>query len=117
MNAASRGYLDIMTMLLDSGVSPHADYNTRSALEEAARVGYSEAVKLLLERSTEVATFLIQDALCHAAAQGHAKIVEILLDHGASIDAEGESLSPLSLAVKNGRIHVVEILLKRGAFP
>ena len=45
------------------------------------------------------------------------KVVEILLNHGADIEAQSERTkdTPLSLACSGGRYEVVEILLSRGA--
>ncbi len=52
-----------------------------------------------------------------AATAGHADVVEILLDHGAEIEAQSERTkdTPLSLACSGGRYEVVELLLARGA--
>lgn len=52
-----------------------------------------------------------------AATAGHEKVVEILLNHGADIEAQSERTkdTPLSLSCSGGRYEVVEILLSRGA--
>lgn len=52
-----------------------------------------------------------------AATAGHEKIVEILLNHGADIEAQSERTkdTPLSLACSGGRYEVVELILSRGA--
>lgn len=52
-----------------------------------------------------------------AATAGHQKVVEILLNHGADIEAQSERTkdTPLSLACSGGRYEVVELLLTRGA--
>lgn len=52
-----------------------------------------------------------------AATAGHQKVVEILLNHGADIEAQSERTkdTPLSLACSGGRYEVVELLLNRGA--
>ncbi|CAG2056166.1 unnamed protein product, partial [Timema podura] len=52
-----------------------------------------------------------------AATAGHEKVVEILLNHGADIEAQSERTkdTPLSLACSGGRYEVVELLLTRGA--
>ena len=52
-----------------------------------------------------------------AATAGHEKVVEILLDHHADIEAQSERTkdTPLSLACSGGRYEVVEALLRRNA--
>lgn len=52
-----------------------------------------------------------------AATAGHQKVVEILLNHGAEIEAQSERTkdTPLSLACSGGRYEVVELLLTRAA--
>lgn len=52
-----------------------------------------------------------------AATAGHEKVVEILLNHGADIEAQSERTkdTPLSLACSGGRYEVVELLLNRSA--
>ena len=45
------------------------------------------------------------------------QVVEILINHGADIEAQSERTkdTPLSLACSGGRYEVVEILLSRGS--
>jgi ankyrin repeat domain-containing protein 17 len=52
-----------------------------------------------------------------AATAGHEKVVEILLDNNAEIEAQSERTkdTPLSLACSGGRYEVVESLLRRNA--
>lgn len=52
-----------------------------------------------------------------AATAGHEKVVSILLDNHAEIEAQSERTkdTPLSLACSGGRFEVVDILLKRNA--
>ena len=57
--------------------------------------------------------------LLHAAAvEGEIDIAQLLLDHGADINAVGESQEmPLHLAVKQGHSEIAEFLLQKGADP
>ena len=52
-----------------------------------------------------------------AATTGHACVCEILLNHGADIEAQSDRTkdTALSLACSSGRYEVVELLLNRGA--
>lgn len=52
-----------------------------------------------------------------AATAGHEKVVNILLNNGAELEAQSERTkdTPLSLACSGGRYEVVEILLRVGA--
>jgi len=52
-----------------------------------------------------------------AATGGHEKVVEVLLNHGANIEAQEEKTKDtgLALACSGGHFKVVDLLLKRGA--
>jgi ankyrin repeat protein len=52
-----------------------------------------------------------------ASAKGRADVAEILLEHGACIDALSKLGTPLFRAVDNGHFDVARLLLKRGADP
>jgi uncharacterized protein len=57
-----------------------------------------------------------QTALMLAAREGHAKVVEWLVEHGAALDHTAKyGLSALMLAVIAGRTDVVRILAAAGA--
>ncbi|KAJ5983063.1 hypothetical protein N7481_005162 [Penicillium waksmanii] len=56
------------------------------------------------------------NALQAASHEGHKRIVQMLLDHGAKINVEGEAAGgALYDASSNGHYQVVQILLKHGA--
>jgi hypothetical protein len=61
----------------------------------------------------------ISSPLYYAALHGLTGVVNILLDEGADIDQQSESLfgTPLVAAIVKGRIDVVRVLLARGANP
>eukprot|EP01112_Ceratiomyxa_fruticulosa_P021505 TRINITY_DN758_c0_g1_i2.p1 TRINITY_DN758_c0_g1~~TRINITY_DN758_c0_g1_i2.p1 ORF type:complete len:518 (+),score=70.79 TRINITY_DN758_c0_g1_i2:261-1814(+) len=57
-----------------------------------------------------------QTALHISAERGHEKILSVLLDHGADVDAtNGNNWTPLHIACSKGHRSVVEVLLSRGA--
>src|SRR4029079_16922863 len=85
----------------------------------AARTGALAAVKALLSRGASVDAKderRGQTALMWAAAEGHAAVVQALIDAGADFRARVPSgFTPLLFAVREGRIEVVRVLLKAGA--
>ncbi|KAG9494877.1 hypothetical protein J7337_013106 [Fusarium musae] len=50
-----------------------------------------------------------------AAAYGHAEVVDLLLNHGATVDYTSNGTSPLDLAIRRGNKRVVELLLSKGS--
>jgi len=145
--AVENDHVNILKMLIDSGANPNLGLT--KPLEIAARAGLFEMVKMLLEGGadpnlpspiTESQTFT---PLISAAQKGHAKIVQLLLEKGANIEAittiDGEPLvdlsrggyiefnlydvgryerlqmNALSLAVRNGHLPIVKLLLEKGA--
>jgi ankyrin repeat protein len=85
----------------------------------AARVGTVASVKALLARGAKVDSTdekHHQSALIWAAAEGHAPVVEMLIEVGADYQARlASGLTPLLLAVREGHGDVVRVLLKAGA--
>ena len=91
--------------------------NDESALMLAALRGYIDVCKELIARNADV-NKPGWTPLHYAATGGHGKIVELLLDHHAYIDAASPNAStPLMLASKYGTIDVVNQLLNAGADP
>lgn len=59
---------------------------------------------------------VLSDAMYAAARNGHARVVEFLLDQGAAIDAKGVfGATALHWAAMNGHSDTVNVLLARGA--
>ncbi|KAJ7841907.1 ankyrin repeat-containing domain protein [Mycena olivaceomarginata] len=55
-------------------------------------------------------------ALCAASSLGHKAIVQLLLDHGADVNAEGgEYGSAVEVAVEQGQEEIIQLLLQHGA--
>lgn len=61
----------------------------------------------------------VAQALSYAARNGQAATAELLLDHGADIDALAPHFepgcTPLHQAVLGGHLHIAELLIRRGA--
>ena len=88
-------------------------------IHEAAYEGDLEKVKEIIEK--DPSQINIQDMggftpLQLASGKGHIKVVEYLLEHGASIEL-GDDMGdrPLSLAAKFGRYETIKTLLEHGA--
>jgi ankyrin repeat protein len=91
--AAARGFAEIVTRLLDAGVDPKLRYgNALTALMWAA--GH-------------------EDGVGAAAAES---VVDLLLSHGAEIDAtDDRGRTALMTAAERGHAEVATMLIKRGA--
>jgi ankyrin repeat protein len=88
-NAAARGHLDIVRLLLERGADPNLPE------EGIAPRGH---------------------ALYSAAANGHIEIVELLLEHGAHPNVEVESSADtLSRVISNGDQKLIALLCAHGA--
>jgi uncharacterized protein len=85
----------------------------------AARSGSVEAVKALIKAKADVnakETWNGQTALMWAAADGHARVVETLLEFGANLRARSNSGTTAFLfAVRKGDLGTVQTMLASGA--
>lgn len=91
--------------------------NDESALMLAALRGHLDICKELIAHDADV-NKTGWTPLHYAATGGHGKIIELLLDNHAYIDAASPNAStPLMLAAKYGTIDVVKQLLDAGADP
>ena len=91
----------------------------RASLPNAAHLGLTEIVKLLLEKGADVN---VEDgdggtALHRAACMGHEAVARQLLENGADVNARREDnvWTPLREAAGSGHEAVVRLLLDRGA--
>ncbi|MCA9794314.1 MAG: ankyrin repeat domain-containing protein [Candidatus Eremiobacteraeota bacterium] len=108
----------VLKVLLAAGASPDlVDQEGRTPLHRAAALGMVEAARHLLEagagpnqRDREGNTPL------HLAAESDEELVDLLLYHGAAIEAANkEQQSPLYRATLAGKPDCVALLLARGA--
>jgi ankyrin repeat protein len=118
--ACTNGNADMIELLLKSGADPNAPLpGGETPLMTAARTGTLTAVKVLLANGARVEDKderRGQTALIWAAAEGHAPVVQALIDGGADFRARVPSgLTPLMFAAREGRLHVVRTLLKAGS--
>jgi len=98
-----------------------------NALMHAAKYGYTEIAKLLLNkypaydtsdipyvRAIDLKDYRFEmTALIYAAANGHADIVKLLIDKGADVNARDQTA--LIWAAKCGYVDVIKTLIQAGA--
>jgi len=107
--------LEAVKMLLDAGANP----NNVELLALALLKGSREMVEMLLEAEADANMSMDGETPLYGAVRfGHLEIVELLLDHGADIDAklsEQTYGNALSAAMDPEKIQIARLLLKRGA--
>jgi len=118
--ACTNGNGAMVVLLLKAGADPNAALpGGETPLMTAARVGSLHAVKALVAHGARVDSKderRGQTALMWAAAEGHAEVVEMLIEVGADFRARlASGFTPLLFAVREGRLDVVRVLLKAGA--
>src|SRR5690606_4588657 len=81
--------------------------------------GRPEAVRVLLERGADpnaVESFRGQTALMWAAGAGNTQTIDLLVEHGADVDAASSAgFTALLFAVREARLAAVEALIGHGA--
>jgi ankyrin repeat protein len=118
--ACANGNGVLVDLLLKAGADPNAALpGGETPLMTAARVGSLASVKVLLARGATVDAKdgrRGQTALMWAAAEGHADVVQTLVELGADVHLRLSSgFTPLLFAVREGRSGVVRVLLKAGS--
>src|SRR5262245_45862829 len=104
--AAGAGRLPIVKALVDHG----GDVNP--ALPWAAARDQAETVSLLMSKGPSPGA--VADALIAAAEDGHTRVVELLLDKGADVNAGNRRYTPLMAAAQADYPKTVRLLLSRG---
>ncbi|KAH7418982.1 ankyrin repeat-containing domain protein [Cadophora sp. MPI-SDFR-AT-0126] len=124
VSAASAGNLEMVKLLVELGVPMENTYDTANATIIAVRKGHEELVRYFISngvdidgmgelRSTEEWT-----PLALAAHKGNEHLVQVLLDLGASVEAEaGLHVTPLIAAIDSDHSNqkVLEMLLAAGS--
>ncbi|RJE26222.1 Ankyrin repeat protein [Aspergillus sclerotialis] len=117
--AAVHGLLD--TVALFRGQIDELAVDCKTALHLAVEKGHSLMTHALLRQGAKVETGAktnVGTALHVASVKGFSHIAEIILDFGASPNAEDVmKRSPLHLAAMNGHERIIEQLLKAGGDP
>jgi ankyrin repeat protein/predicted DNA-binding WGR domain protein len=118
MVSAMYNRLEPASLLLEKGVSPKIKSREGKApIHYAAESGAAEVLSLLAKVSdVNQPGGDRKTPLMYAAANGHYKCVEILLDNGAKVTAKDKcKRTSLIWAVKNGYSQIASLLLLRGA--
>ncbi|KAI0272290.1 ankyrin repeat-containing domain protein [Gloeopeniophorella convolvens] len=118
--AASKGDLDIVQLLINYGANVNAPGHRRSVLQEAVSNGNLDIIQLLLNHGADVNVeggLYEGSALQEAVSEGKLNIVELLLNHGAGVNAEGGLYdgSALQEAVSKRNPEIIQLLLDHGA--
>ncbi|KAK5082321.1 hypothetical protein LTR05_007467 [Lithohypha guttulata] len=114
--AASNGHVGIVRYLLSKGADANAQCgHYGNALQAAATRKFRQVAEILLEHSADVnCEGGPQASALHACiAYYNSGLVSLLLDHGAKVSRDMSLYHP----AYHGHLHVVELLLKRGAHP
>ncbi|KAJ8115765.1 hypothetical protein OPT61_g2668 [Boeremia exigua] len=122
--ACRMGQRDIAEELIKMGYNVNVRAQTISMRESAFMMArwLPGAVDQCLGLSADIWSYLLRDIgeeetpLAKAAMFGHSPVVELLLNHGANVNAGSTKLfTPLHAASYQGQTECVEILSKRGA--
>lgn len=119
MIAARNGATEILDLLLTNRVSllKQNKYGD-TAMMLAALNGRHDAVLRLFRAGAESNPETGWTPLIYATFNGHATIVQVLLDAGVAIDARAPNGdTALMVAARNGHEDVLRLLLERGANP
>jgi ankyrin repeat protein len=91
--AANKGYLSIVTYLLDHGADPNFDNEVGTLLQDAAYTGDVALVTVLLDHGADIDHSCRETcpgrgicALLQAVAMDHEDIVDLLMSRGASLE-------------------------------
>ncbi|KAL1632792.1 hypothetical protein SLS56_003282 [Neofusicoccum ribis] len=117
-SATDHKHTNIIQALLDHGVDIEEKApDGWGALSFATSVSSYESVVYLLSRGAKTSTASSSGwTPLHIAADKSLQITEVLLDHGADVEAKSaDGKNALCCAVKAERLDIVEYLLKRGA--
>jgi uncharacterized protein len=120
--AAEQGNAVIIEQMLNAGADPndpiHFVNSAETPLHHVARAGSVDSVNTLILAGAKInarETWNGQSAIMWAAAEGHAQVVQALIDGGADIHARSNgTTTPFLFAVRKGDIATVQVFLKAG---
>ena len=123
IDAATKNHLAVARFLLDNGadVNIRRQSDGRTALNQAAELGYKGMAELLADRGADVNETRPNytdrmPPLDLAAKHGFKAVAEVLLAHHADVNVKNqEGKTPLHFAVENGYMGVGLLLISQGA--
>ena len=113
IEASKAGHKNIVQMLLEAGADPNVSGWPTTALAAASHKGLEGIVSLLLAAGADVQADEVLKGPCK---RGYDACIQILLAAGADInDPEDEGETPLCVAILNGCMNTVRLLVDAGA--
>jgi cytohesin len=116
--AVSNNNLDVVRMLISAGAKIPDTPETDTALHVAARLGYTDMARVLLDNGVDpnITDERSRTPLHVAVSEGHRDIAQLLLGAGADVGARDRpGNTPLHDAAASGNIGTIEVLLAAGA--
>ncbi|CAK9027221.1 unnamed protein product [Durusdinium trenchii] len=119
MLSVAGGYIEVVAMLLQASADPNRGISGVAPLMIAAASGQLEVSRMLINcgaAATGACEAMGRTALHRAAERGHAEIVRLLVQAGASVDiGDFEENTALMFAALEGHPDVLKVLLCAGA--
>ncbi|XP_044284541.1 ankyrin repeat and SOCS box protein 3 [Varanus komodoensis] len=118
--SASRGNLECVALLLESGSDPNElTDDATTPLFLAVENGHADVIKLLLQHGANINgshCWSEWNSLHQAVFQNYPEILKLLLDQGAEKDSVDDfGITPLFVAAQYGKLECLNILLSYGA--
>lgn len=115
IEATLAGNVDDVRSQLAKGTNPNLVYNTNTALTYAARDGFTEIARLLIDHGADVNWIDGEGVtpLILASFKDHIGLVQLLLEHGADVTVRDQwNRTALDYALRRGESDPIVQLLK-----
>ena len=113
----------VLTVLISNGVDPNFIQDGITSLSHAARYGFVNVAKVLLDygidpniHDRDMLRRFFKTPLIHACQQGHIDMVKLLLEYGANVEEQdNHGFTPMYFAILHNYNNIVKLLIKYGA--
>ena len=115
IEATLAGHVEEVRSLLHMGTDPNLVYHTNTALTYAARDGFTDIARTLIDHGANVNWIDGENVtpLILASFKGHIDLVQLLLDHGADITVRDQwDRTALDYALRRGEADPIVQLLQ-----